>query len=273
MTGSLSPEQWLQRLGLDRIPLATPAGLFDLVGAYRRAIPFENLDVLAGLPMATGLEAIAEKIVANGRGGWCYELNTLFAEILGQTGFEVAYRLSRVAYRRPHPGPLTHLVLFVEMAGGPWLVDVGFGGPGPTGPLLLKEGETRLEDGARFRIDFARSGEIRLYRWIEADWASLYEIAPLAVQPIDLEMASHFLSTWEQSPFRKHFMCVAHDGEGNWTLEDGALVRRDACWASSIRTPLRDAAHLHATLESTFRLRVPQGLARAAWRRARGEAD
>jgi N-hydroxyarylamine O-acetyltransferase len=268
MTYSLPLAELLARIGLDRLPPPNAAGLFDLTQAFRQAIPFENLDPLTGQSVATDLETIFRKIVLQGRGGWCYELNQIFAEMLQHAGFAVKLRLARVGYRRPSLGPLTHLVLQVEADNRRWLLDVGFGGPGPTAPLLLVEGETVGDEGARFCLNHEAGGGISLQRWINGEWACLYEVAPIDVLPIDLEMASHFLSTWTRSPFRRQFMCIAHDGTWNWTIEGGELVRRNAQWTLVDRTPIKDKDHLQAVLESNFRIRVPMHLVEEAWKQA-----
>jgi len=49
--------------------------------AHMRAAPFENLDIGRGVPIVLDLEALYAKIVGHRRGGFCYELNGLFAEL------------------------------------------------------------------------------------------------------------------------------------------------------------------------------------------------
>ena len=270
MSRTIPCPELLARIDLERLPTPSLDGLYELIKAYRVAVPFENLDVLAGRTVSTNMEAIVRKVVDQGRGGWCYELNQLFAELLRGAGFAVKLRLARVTYRRPAPGPLTHLVQLVSMADGQWLVDVGFGGPGPGEPLPLVEGEARCRDGSRFYLGRNDAGGISVSRWMGGKWEQLYEIAPMDVLAIDLEMASHFLSTWEHSPFRRSFMCIAYDGEWNWALEGGELIRRDALWNRVDSTPIDDAYQLLDVLETRFRMRIPVALAQAAWDRVHG---
>ena len=42
---------------------------------HLRAVSYENLDVQLGVPLTTNVQAAYHKIVALGRGGWCYEMN------------------------------------------------------------------------------------------------------------------------------------------------------------------------------------------------------
>ena len=47
--------------------------LKDLHRLHPAAIAFENIDVLMRRPISLAPEAIAEKLIAGGRGGYCYE--------------------------------------------------------------------------------------------------------------------------------------------------------------------------------------------------------
>ncbi|MEP6788502.1 MAG: arylamine N-acetyltransferase, partial [Acidobacteriota bacterium] len=50
-------------------------------------VPFENLDIHWKRPIVLDTDRFYEKIVINGRGGFCYELNGLFNELLIAIGF------------------------------------------------------------------------------------------------------------------------------------------------------------------------------------------
>ncbi len=91
-------------------------------------MPFENLDIVARTPISLDLEAIHEKVVTRRRGGFCYELNGLFAWLLEQLGYDVTRLSARtVEGIDGELGPeFDHLVLQVDLA-EPWLADVGFG--------------------------------------------------------------------------------------------------------------------------------------------------
>lgn len=265
MNNEFPVSRLLARIGLDALPKADRQGLATLVDAFRQAIPFENFDTLAGIPVSCKLADIVDKILVNGRGGWCHELNQLFAETLRVAGFDVAYRLARVGYRRPSFGPLTHLVMVVTLDAEQWLVDVGFGGPGPTEPMpLASEGFTGRQ-GERFRIDHEAVGSITLHRLIEGDWVPLYQIQTINVLPVDIEMACHFTATSPLSPFRRIFMCAACDGEFTWTLEGDELLHRGAQWQVISRVRIEDARHLQTIIEANFCIRVPMAVVEQSW--------
>ena len=140
---------YLERIGL-ALPLPADAeSLRRLQLAHMLHVPFENLDIALGRPIRLGLTTLYDKIITHRRGGFCYELNGLFAWLLDDLGFDVTY-LSASDYHPPTPGSnvretdpkdeghgsygpdFDHLTLLVRCPedASPevrWLVDVGWG--------------------------------------------------------------------------------------------------------------------------------------------------
>src|SRR6476620_9554304 len=105
------------------------------------AIPYENFDVHLGRKIELDEQAFFDKLVMQKRGGWCYEMNGLFAWVLRQLGFEVRLLAGSVRSVSDTKSQGDHLVLLVELE-RPYVVDVGFG-DGFLTPLPLEEGEYR----------------------------------------------------------------------------------------------------------------------------------
>jgi N-hydroxyarylamine O-acetyltransferase len=145
---------YLQRIGY-RGPLEPN---FDILRKLHRqhllTIPYENFDIHLGRKIELDERAFFDKLVGQKRGGWCYEMNGLFAWVLREVGFEV--RLLAGAVRPVSEAKIegNHLVLLVELE-RPYIVDVGFG-DGFLEPLPLEEGEYR-QDYLNFRL--AKEGE------------------------------------------------------------------------------------------------------------------
>ena len=113
---------------LSRPAAPTLDALAELALAHLYSVPFENLDIAAGRRLSVELEAIHDKVVTRRRGGFCYELNGLFAGLLRELGYDVTLLAAEVPEPRDG-GPRhdrAHLVLLVDLD-GPWLVDVGWG--------------------------------------------------------------------------------------------------------------------------------------------------
>jgi N-hydroxyarylamine O-acetyltransferase len=85
---------------------------------------------------------LLDKLVTGGRGGYCYEHNLLFAEVLRTIGFSVRGLAARVMWNAPEGAvrPRSHMLLRVDIGGAPYVADVGFGGLTLTGPLRLEAG-------------------------------------------------------------------------------------------------------------------------------------
>jgi N-hydroxyarylamine O-acetyltransferase len=258
-------QDYFQRLALSTPPTVSAAGLHTLVRAQGHAIAFENFDVLAGVPVRVDAPAIVEKIIGQGRGGYCYELNDLLAHVLRETGFSVEPKLARVTYRRPGPGPRSHLVLFVRVDGDDWLVDAGFGGPGLTAPVILRAGAEFVQSGASFRLTAGPAGQLQLERKIGGVWEGPYLISPEEVLPIDVESANHFTSTWHGSPFRSKLMCVRPGDEESVVIRGPKLVRLDPELRPTFERRLADHEEFTAVCADVFGLRIPAGLARQVW--------
>src|SRR5690242_6235971 len=127
---ALDLDAYLARIGYDGVRRPTVDVLRSVHRAHATAIPFENLDPLLGTVPSLALPDLEAKLVRGGRGGYCYEQNTLFAAALRALGFGVTLLAARVLLGAA-PGdvrPRTHMLMEVRVpdAPGPYLADVGF---------------------------------------------------------------------------------------------------------------------------------------------------
>ena len=120
-------EQYLKRIKVQHAPNGTKSTLMALHQAHMQSVPFENLDIHLGHKINLFLPLLFEKIVIKKRGGFCYELNYLFAALLYACGFKVNL-LSAQVFDGEVPGrEFDHLLLLVECEGVLYIADVGFG--------------------------------------------------------------------------------------------------------------------------------------------------
>ena len=98
---------------------------------HPQAIPFENIDAYSGLGVSLDLARIADKMLARGRGGYCFEHNRLFQAVLEQLGFRVTPLIARVRWQVPADvrTGLTHMLLRVDLDGRSWLLTWPSGPP------------------------------------------------------------------------------------------------------------------------------------------------
>lgn len=191
---------YLARIAYDGTLAPSPAVLDALHLAHATHIPFENLDVLLRRPIRLDLDAIQEKLVAGGRGGYCFEHNLLFTAVLRAVGFAVTQLAARVRYRTERVLPRTHMLLLVGAEGRDFVADVGFGGEGLLLPIPFVVGaESRqfawtyriVEDGGRCLLQSLRRGA----------WQDLYAFTLEPQLLADYEMANHYTSTHPDSRF------------------------------------------------------------------------
>lgn len=207
---------YLARLGLDQPPEPTVAGLTGLQLAHRAAIPFENLDVLLGRPIAIDSAGAFAKLVSARRGGYCFEHHRLYADMLAAIGIASRPLLGRprLALAEGEIGPRTHVLPLVMLEGRAWIADAGFGGS-YVPPLPLEHGaEAATGDGARHRLRHVQrpDGEWLLERagprastdgrhQDHGDWQAQYSFDMAPVQEADLAQCNHWTATWPQSRF------------------------------------------------------------------------
>jgi len=121
----LDVDAYLARLGLTSAPPRDVDGLAALQRAHMTAVAFENLDVFHRVHVDADPGRSIQKIVDRRRGGWCFELNGAFAELLRALGFKVEVLGAAVMLDGPAT-VATHMTLEVRLD-QPYLVDVGFG--------------------------------------------------------------------------------------------------------------------------------------------------
>jgi len=183
-------------------------------------VPFENLDIHWRVSMELDLARFWEKLVPRRRGGFCYELNGLFAWALERLGFDVAL-LSGKVWRKPTRswGPdFDHLALHVRVDGGDYLVDVGYGDSFRT-PLPLPSG-SRSDVSGSYRL-LPDRGELQLeHATVPGHWRPLYRVALRPRTLADFEGMFHWHQTSPESPFTNHTVFTIARPWGRTTLTE-----------------------------------------------------
>lgn len=215
---------YFQRIGYTGATEPTLEALRALHRAHLLAVPFENLDIGLKRPIVLDEEKMVEKIVARRRGGFCYEMNGVFAEALRQIGFRVTLLSARVPNQQGEIGPeFDHLALRVDLA-QPWLADVGFGREGFFEPLPLEEGIEIVQRGVAYRL--RRQGE----RWLAEhhsdgqDWGLLYDFTLTPRQLADFAGMCRWHQSSPESPFTRGRLCSRLTPEGRVTLSGLKLI-------------------------------------------------
>ena len=252
MDALASLDPYFERIGLHGTPT-----LAALHRAHVVTIPFENLDPHRGVPVSLELEALERKLIAQRRGGYCFEHNLLLAAVLRALGAEVEPMLARVRVGRAPgvPRPRTHLVLRVRAGGQVWLADVGFGSGTLLEPIPFGPGEVHEQSGWRVRL-VQDGAEHVLQTATDSGWSDLYGFVPEPVPAVDIETSNWFTSTYPRSLFVTGLIVARHAADGSMAvLSDwsGDLVMTEQTPArSAVSRPA--AADIPRLLADRFRL-------------------
>jgi len=195
--------------------------------AHMLHVPFENLDIGLNRPIQLREGALWNKIVIQKRGGFCYELNGLFARLLNEVGFDVTYLNARVYNRAGELGiDYDHLALLVKIPGqsGRWLADVGFG-DSFNEPLSFEELGEQLQGLRSHRLEQTPGGYITWQRNYDGSWERQYffDLRPRNF-PADYEVACLYHQTSPESSFTRSSIISRATPDGRISLEDGRLI-------------------------------------------------
>src|SRR4030095_3346127 len=119
---------YLARIGLTDSDLAPEVeNLRLLQRSHLLAVPFENLNIHWKRPIVIDTARFYDKIVGEKRGGFCYELNGAFNELLRSLGFKTRLVSARVFNGVEHGPEYDHAAILVTIGEKEYLTDVGFG--------------------------------------------------------------------------------------------------------------------------------------------------
>ena len=225
MLSSSALSAYFRRIGLPGTPQSTLDFVSELQFRQMSSIPFENLDLHLERRISLDLESITEKLVTGSRGGYCYELNSLIANILQQVGLDVEFLAARSRLDEPSAlaFPKTHMTLLVTIEERRYLVDTGFGAHGPTSPLLFEPGAVHDVRGRNYRIDEAGANLFSLAASFGREWKTLYDFTRAPCVRADYEVMNYYNSTSPHSRFRKKRIVSICEGDTRIVLVDRTL--------------------------------------------------
>jgi len=230
-------EAYLDRLGVRPSGSPSVEELFALHRAQVERVAYENIDIYRGRPAGIDpAESIAR--IAQGRGGYCYQLNGALATLLSTLGYAVTWHVGGVHHDAGPVGATgNHLALTVsglpsvECPEGVWFVDAGLG-DALYEPLPLRTGSYRQ---GPFAYALEPSTVIEGgWHFAHADGASFagMDFGPVAEGPQTFAAQHAHLSTSPESGFTRVLVVQRRDAEGSDTLRGCQVIRHDAAGRS-----------------------------------------
>lgn len=251
----MNREKYLLRIGVDpNYNLPDVDALRLLQYQHLLTVPFENLDIHWKRPIVLETERFYSKIVENGRGGFCYELNGLFNELLRSIGFRTRLISARVFNGEEYGPEFDHAAIIVTIGELEYLVDVGFG-DFAAGPLRIVP-DIAQED--REGIFVLRRGDFEVLEVAKKNGEALtpqYSFTPFARNLSEFAEMCDFQQYSPDSHFTKGKLCSLMTADGRKTLTDNKfkITAKGSTSEESVGTD----AEFAAILQRDFNIQMP----------------
>jgi len=213
-------EAYLERIGVARPAELDAAALAVLHRAHLTTVPFENLSLHLSESISLETDDLVDKIVTRRRGGFCYELNGTFALLLCALGADVSLAGAAVFGGDRLGPPFDHMALIVQLAGGRWLVDVGFGDHSVY-PLALAGRQEQADPGGRFQLIETVDGDLDVLR----DAKPQYRLELRERSLSDFGPTCWYQQTSPASHFTRSTICSRLTDDGRISLSGRTLIR------------------------------------------------
>ena len=257
----LDLDSYLERIGYSGPRSPTLETLRALQAQHPRAIPFENLDTLAGRPVRLDLASLERKLVQSRRGGYCFEQNLLFKHVLGALGFDVDLRWRRASSgnARDELRARTHMVLLVALGARALRLRRRFRRSHADGALRLAPDLEQATPHETFRV-VSLPNEFAVEARVRGRVEAALSVRSAGATQVDIELLNHYVMSHADSPMLGRLLAarVAADrrfGLGNGVLSIASPARRHE------QRRLGSVAEMRTVLASTFGIDVPAGKA------------
>lgn len=216
-------QEYFDRINFSGDARADIATITGMMRCQLFSVPFENLDVQAGKIVSLVPEEIVDKIIGRNRGGYCFEVNGLFAMALEALGIPyqfVAARPMMYSVRKPK----THMAIVAQADGEEWLCDLGFGSYGIRAPMRLDLLDAEIkQDFDTFMLSKANEREYLLQALVEGKWADQFAFDLSPQEWIDFAPANYLSSTHPDAIFVQKLVVVLHNPKGRASLSGDIL--------------------------------------------------
>lgn len=245
-------EDYLARIGVEWPRRPDAETLASLQEQHILSIPFENVDCFRRRPLPMG-EGAVRKIVQEGRGGGCYELNSAMGLLLESVGYPVTIMGGRISDGKGLSFPLRHLVLRVEADGVSWLVDVGFGFGSDRNsrrPLRIDHSAVQSDPQGDYQLVNTADGDIDVLR----NERLLYRIERHPRSVGEFAATLWWFLTSPGSDFLQGMFCIQPTRSGRLSLRDRTLTR--VVDGEKTRAELPDTDEVRKVLAAEFGIEV-----------------
>jgi N-hydroxyarylamine O-acetyltransferase len=217
---------YLERIGYTGPISPSIETLRKLHQKHLLAVPFENLDIPLGRKITLSYRAFYQKIVRKHRGGFCYELNGSFANLLHSLGFDVALLSGRVARGDgTFSAEFDHMTLRVRVNDASWIADVGFGSSFSEPKNLDLSDAQDDSSGSQFKIARSERGYVLLRREGRGDiWTAQYRFSLKSRKLKEFAERCVYQQTSPRSHFTQGWICTRLTANGRLSLTQKKFI-------------------------------------------------
>ncbi len=224
--------------------------------AHLKNIPYENLDILNHVPLALDAESLFNKMILRPRGGYCFELNGLYSNLLKSLGFDVTNLAGRFIDEDEALQMRRHRILKVKTMDGTYICDVGIRNECSRMALKFVDGLIQDDGISEYKLlpdDFF--GHILWQKEKGKSWKKCYGFTQEPQSDIDYVMPSFFCEKHPGSPFigfKK--ISIFTDTSNINIVRDDLIFYENAGIAK--RVPLKNKTETDAALAHFFGISV-----------------
>lgn len=223
----MNKNDYLNRIGINENDL--PANLETLKLLQKKHllnVPFENLDIHWKRPILLDTKKFSDKIISEKRGGFCYELNGLFNELLKTLGFQTKLVSARVFNGKDFGAEYDHLAILVKIDNEEYLADVGFG-DFFAAPLKFVLDTEQTDANGVFSIKKHSDEYFEVVKKHGDEWQSEYIFKDLARDLNEFTGMCNFHQTSPASHFTRGKLCSLMTENGRKTLTDKKFIKTE----------------------------------------------
>ena len=219
---------------------------------------FNSLAVVLNQTLPLDTQSLMEKIVYQGRGGYCFEHNKLLFDVLTTLGYLVRPLLARVVYNRDIDAPKTHRLTLLDWHGTYYIVDAGFGHLGPRYPIKLDGGNVDDQGDASYRIIQDKQGDYLLQIFKDGGFFTLYRFDLARYTEADCVLSHFYSHKYPQAGFVNNLVVAKKLSSETRSLRNHEyhLTRR----GHTEIVPVTGKEHLRQLLSDEFDLDVDQAV-------------
>lgn len=255
-SNAIDLDAYFQRIGYSGDHVPTIDTLQAIHQRHAQIIAFENLNPLLKQPIHLDLGSLQQKLIHEGRGGYCFEQNSLLRAVLIALGFQITSLAARVLWNLPEGTitPRSHMLLRVDIGAKSYIADVGFGGLTLTAPLLLAPSIEQHTPHEMFRLILVDHTYI-MQANIGQEWKPLYRFDLQEQQLADYEVSNWYVSTHPDSLFVNKLIVARPDSNARYALQNNQFTIHDLD-GSTERHILSTVAELRTVLEDIFGIQL-----------------